>query len=171
MLESALLYAALGWRIFPIYSLKNGVCACKKGHECKSPGKHPVTRFCPNGLKNAQSAPIVIRHWWTAYPEANIGIVTGQINNLFVLDIDTKNDGDDALKELEKTNGLVAPQDYTGRVITGSGGYHYYYHYPKNHACNNKAGLLTGIDIRADGGYVVAPPSKHVSGGTYQWEV
>jgi putative DNA primase/helicase len=171
MLDAALTYASLGWYIFPIYPLKNRICSCPKGHECKSPGKHPIAKFCPAGLKNAQAAPAIISHWWKVEPKANIGIVTGSVNNLFVVDIDTKHDGDEHLKEFEKTHGSILPDDYTGCVKTGSGGYHYYYRYPKNQACKNKAGLITGLDIRADGGYVVAPPSKHYSGGTYEWEI
>ena len=171
MVDAALAYAKLGWFVFPIHSLKNGICDCPEGHQCKSPGKHPIAKCVPKGLKNAQITPPVIRAWWKKYPNANVGIVTGTISGLFVLDIDTKHDGDDTLKEFEKTHGLIAPEDYTGCVQTGSGGYHYYFVYPKNHACKNKTGLLPGIDIRADGGYVVAPPSKHHSGGTYQWLV
>lgn len=104
---------------------------------------------------------------WT---DKNIGIATGEKSKLFIVDIDTKNDGEVHLKKWEQQN---HPLKDDARVVTGSGGYHYYFSYPKDFGkqLRNKAGVLPGVDIRADGGFVVAPPSKHVSGGIYEWEV
>jgi putative DNA primase/helicase len=170
MIDAALAYAKLHWRVFPVWGITDGKCDCGGLPKCK-PGKHPIHFCVPRGLTNAQNIPQVIEAWWKKFPNANIGLVTGRVNNLFVLDVDIKNDGDEHLKEFEKEHGAVIPDDYTGRVITGSGGYHYYYRYPKNIDCNNRTGIIPGIDIRADGGYVIAPPSKHISGGKYEWEI
>ena len=170
MLEAALLYASLGWKIFPVHYPIEGACSCGD-KKCASPAKHPIASVVPNGCKNAQSHPAVIRVWWAKFPLANIGLTTGRSNNLYVLDIDVGKGGDDSLIELEKKHGPLVQTDYPGRVLTGSGGYHYYYKYPKEFDCNNKTGIVPGIDIRAEGGYVVAPPSKHICGGNYAWEI
>lgn len=83
-----------------------------------------------------------VTEWWTKWPEANIGIVTGKISGLIVVDCDL---GSDHTKYPE-----------TDTIRTGSGGHHLYYAY---HPISNKAGIHPHVDIRGDGGYAVAPPS------------
>jgi len=94
----------------------------------------------------------------------NVGIRTGTNSGLFVLDVDVKNDGPASLEELVTTHG---PLPETLRVQTPSGGEHYYFACTK--ACRCRTGLLPGLDIRADDGYVVAPPSR-VGGKAYRWK-
>jgi len=105
-----------------------------------------------------------IRQWWQQYPNANIGIVTGKISGIVVIDLDLdKDDNENGARIYEQ-----APTDLI--VKTGRGGYHLYYHYPEDvDHIPNRVGLLPGVDIRADGGYVVAPPSVHSSGRLYEW--
>jgi energy-coupling factor transporter ATP-binding protein EcfA2 len=96
---------------------------------------------------------------WFTDNKMNIGIVTGKISGITVVDIDAKSGGLETLKTL----GLPI----TWTVKTGGGGWHYYYKY--NEKVGQTAGIYQGIDIRNDGGQVVAPPSQHASGNRYEW--
>jgi biotin operon repressor len=105
-----------------------------------------------------------IRQWWQQYPNANIGIVTGKISGIVVIDLDPDKGGNESGAKIYEQ----APTDLI--VKTGRGGYHLYYRYPEDvDHISNRVGLLPGVDIRADGGYVVAPPSAHSSGRLYEW--
>jgi putative DNA primase/helicase len=160
-LEAALAYAALGWLVFPCQCIRVGACSC--GATCKSPGKHPMTR---NGLKDATTDLGQIRAWWEKEPDANIGIRTGPESNLWVLDLDGEA-GIEALAKWEAENGSLPA---TPTVRTGGGGRHLYFAYPEGGEIKNRtrvAGLK--IDVRGDGGYVIAPPSNHTD-GDYRWE-
>lgn len=98
----------------------------------------------------------------------NIAIQTGKASNLVVLDIDPRNGGDRSLEELVRKHGEL-PE--TLSVNTGGGGKHFYFRYSES-VERLKSNPLTGwpgIDIKADGGSIIAPPSRHVSGGHYAW--
>jgi len=144
-----------------LHSIKNGRCTCGKP-DCSSPGKHPRT---PSGVKDASKDVNVIRHWWHEWPNANVGIATGATSGFFVLDVDGE-EGEKSLRELEKQHGAL-PE--TVESITGGGGRHLFFRWP-GRAIKNKVALAPGLDIRADGGYIVAPPSYHVSGRQYVWK-
>lgn len=126
-----------------------------------------------HGFKDATRDRAQVESWWTQYPSANIGIATGEINGLLVIDVDIKHDqgkyGDESLKALESELGEL-PETWT--AITGSGGLHYYFRYPVGHEISISASQLgEDLDIRANGGYVVAPPSVHPeTGHVYEWE-
>jgi putative DNA primase/helicase len=141
-----------------------GRCTCGKD-DCQSPGKHPRTK---NGLKDGTTDEAKIRGWWQRWPNANVGIVTGRKSGLLVLDIDPRHGGEDSLKELEKRRGAALPS--TVESLTGGRGRHLIFQHPDEpiHCAANLVGL-SGIDLRADGGYIVAPPSIHVSGNRYSW--
>ena len=98
--------------------------------------------------------------WFDQYPNANIGIVTGKISNLVVFDLDST----DAVEYAEAEGGFPD----TPKVKTGKG-YHVYMRHP-GFEIRNSVNKKLDIDIRADGGFVVAPPSIHGSGRQYQWE-
>jgi putative DNA primase/helicase len=125
-------------------------------------GKVPLSA---NGLKDATTELARVDQWWQrSWPGANVGIRTGA--GLLVLDVDPRDGGDDSLHELEREHGEL-PR--TVQVVTGSGGAHYWF--KCGEPIRNSAGRLgPGIDIRGDGGYVVAPPSRHESGRLYEWE-
>jgi hypothetical protein len=161
----ALHYAsALGWRVFPLHTpIDEGVCSCGKA-DCQSIGKHPRT---PRGLKDATTDPEQIKRWWQKWPDANIGIATGAASGFFVVDIDPKNDGLSGLSELLDRIGGEFPD--TAQVITGSGGRHFLFRMPEADIRNSAEKLGAGVDVRANGGYVVAAPSVHASGSRYQW--
>lgn len=170
MKEYALEYARKGWKIIQLYGVKkleSGLyaCTCKLSENCKSSGKHPVS---VKWKEVATSDPKIIEKM--DWKDRNLGIVTGEVSGLYVIDIDTKHDGEIHLKNWEKENNLALNDE--ARVITGSGGYHFYYKYPKGFGnIKNKTGILPGVDVRANGGQVVAPPSLHISGGKYEWEL
>jgi hypothetical protein len=157
----ALYYVSLGWRVVPVWRPSNGVCTCREKERCQRPGKHPRT---PHGWKDATTDPKKIETW--KWETANIGIATGRESGLLVLDIDPRNGGLDSINELQAELGKLPPGP---RVKTGGGGWHVYLRHPPVPV--RKTSGMPGIDIKGDGGFVVAPPSAHVSGGVYEWGV
>lgn len=156
--EAALALAARGFAVFPVHSCAGGRCSC--GHpDCGSPGKHPRTK---QGHRDATTDPEQIGMWWRSWPAPNIGLATGA--GLLVLDIDPKNGGKEALVALKTRHGELPP---TPTVATGGGGLHFYFAVAGPAPC--RIGLARGIDVKADGGYVVAPESVHASGEAYTW--
>jgi hypothetical protein len=151
----------LNWSVIPLHSIVNGQCTCKK-KDCASPGKHPRT---VNGVKDATTDVETIRKWFRQWPNINIGIATGKVNNLTVLDVDGA-EGEESLKELIDKYGAL-PE--TVEQITGSGGHHYFFNYVEG--IRNKVKFLPGLDVRSDNGFVVAPPSNHISGRYYEFEL
>jgi len=166
--EFAEIYSYRGWHILPIWGISAGACDCHSPH-CQAPGKHPLSAIAPHGVKDATTDMSIIGSWLMMQPNANIGIATGKNSGLVVLDIDSRHGGDDSLFDLEAANGKLPP---TLEVLTGGGGRHLYYKYPAGvqYVKSNAGQLGPGLDIRADGGYVVAPPSIHASGRAYEWE-
>lgn len=161
--EAACGYAARGWPVFPLHTVINGACTCHTPG-CTTPGKHPRT---PHGLKEATTEEEKIHEWWARQPQSNIGLVTGSTSGLIVLDVDPAKGGDDSLQEMERKHGGLPK---TVEALTGGGGRHLYFAHPGDVVRNSAGRLGPGLDVRGDGGYVVAPPSHHVSGRTYVWE-
>jgi len=164
VVEIAQSYAARGWQVLPLHSPAGADrCSCRKP-DCPSPGKHPVTH---RGSKDSTICSEQIASWWTDYPYANLGVATGEASGLLVLDIDPGHGGNHGLRALEAEFGALP---LTLTVETGGGGQHYYFKHPGGEAKNrtNLAGNQ-GLDVRGDGGYVVAPPSLHRSGQTYRF--
>lgn len=162
-LDYALKYAALGWAVLPLYSLTAGVCTCGDT-ACKSPGKHPHRELVPHGVHDASRDADRIRDWFTRVPNANIGIATGAASGFDALDVDPRNGGDDTLADAERQHGKLPD---TALQLTGGGGYHYLFAHDPDARLRSPG---RGIDIKSTGGYIVAEPSSHVSGGTYAWE-
>ena len=149
-LDAAIEYASRGWAVFPL----------------KARGKDPLTA---HGVKDATTNFDQIEKWWTKNPNANVAIACGLVSGgLLVVDLDEKENGIsglDTLHDWESTNGSL-PE--TVRSITGKGGSHLLYHI--DYEEKNRTGLLDGVDIRSDNGYIVAPPSIHPNGRSYEWE-
>jgi len=164
LLDAALAYAARGWHVFPCHTPTAQGCSCRKACGDRI-GKHPRTK---NGLKDATTDPEQIRKWWKTWPQANIGIATGAVSNLVVLDNDIYKGGDVVLRDLERSYSQL-PE--TVLSLTGGGGEQYFFVHPGAYIKNGVESLGTGLDIRGDGGYVVAPPSLHASGKRYAWEI
>lgn len=147
MIECAIDYIKKGWAVFP----------------CRN--KIPLTS---HGYKDASKDAGIVKRLFSQHQNVNIAIATGKVSGIFVLDIDVKNGalGDDSLRDLEKEHGELP---HTVEALTWSGGRHIFFKYPdKGIGC--KAGIRPGIDIRGDGGYIIAPPSV-IEGREYTWEV
>jgi hypothetical protein len=126
-------------------------------------GKEPA---CEHGCKDATTDPEIIRKWWHREPQCNVAIATGSVSNVFALDVDNV-DAECELRRLEtKHGGLPA----TVEVITARGR-HVYFQTPETPVRNSAGKVAPGIDVRGDGGYVLAPPSVHPSGKRYEWSV
>jgi hypothetical protein len=120
------------------------------------------------GLRAATTDRLTIAAWWDRWPAANVAIRTGVPSGLVVIDVDPDHGGAASLDALVASHG---PLPDGRRVRTGSGGHHYYLAHPGTSVRNDTGTRLgTGVDIRGDGGYVIAPPSRHASGATYTWE-
>lgn len=163
--EAALMWAARGVPVMPLYTPnEKGICDCRDGAKCKSPGKHPRTY---TGLKEASTETKQILKWFRQTPDANVGGLTGEASGVLVVDVDPKSGGDLSLTDLIEAYGDEWLD--TLKVRTGSGGFHFFFEYPKGLDLRNTAGKIApGIDTRANGGYVVLPSSKHVSGNRYE---
>lgn len=162
-LEWAIYYASENLLVFPVHEpVEAGRCSCGDS-ECNDVGKHP---WVTGGFKAATADPDLIRAWWTKWPNANVGIATGAVSGIAVLDIDPKRGGLDSLATLEEEVGSIARD---AAVHTGGDGLHFYFAHP-GVRIQSRQNLLPGIDVRGDGGYVVAPPSVHESGQRYAWK-
>lgn len=154
--------------MFPLHTIRAGRCSCRH-EDCSHPAKHPLTR---HGLRDATTNPEQIRSWWGRWPWANVGIATGADSGLIVIDVDPRSGGDESLARLQSLMGSLPA---TLIVSTGGGGRHLFYAHPGVEVGNTAGRLpgvaetLPGIDLRGDGGYVVAPPSRHASGRPYRW--
>jgi len=151
-LDYALAYARRGWRVVPV----------------PPKAKHPsITAWQTEGSTDVER----IKHWWGASSDFGIGIVTGAESGLVVLDVDEHGHvrGSDTLADLEATYERLPD---TLEVLTGGGGRHLYFAHP-GHEVRNDAGrrLGPGLDVRGDGGQVIAPPSMHASGQRYEFEL
>lgn len=160
LLEQALAYAAEGLLVFPLHNAAAGKCSCGRSCSVKRQGKHP--RIRSDWQKAATTDKDQIRRWWKKWPSANIAILTGTRSGLVVVDFDD----DPKAKELLKFCLHDERLNQTRIIKTGSGGAHIYFRHPGTEV-GNRTRMLPGIDLRGDGGYVVAPPSSHGSGNLY----
>lgn len=145
--EAAHGYAARGWSVVPV----------------EPRGKKPIVAWREFQQRIAERAEI--DRWFRHRPDANVAIVTGRLSGLVVVDVDPRHGGSDSLASFEAAHGALEP---TVEAATGGGGRHLYFRHPGT-TTPNRAGLRPGIDVRGDGGCVVAPPSIHPSGRRYAW--
>lgn len=142
-------YAQKGWQAFPL----------------KPRDKIPFVKWADV----ATCDEAMLTGWFDNYPDANIGIACGQRSGIVVLDVDAGHGGYDSLTKLIEKHGRL-PETPVSK--TGSGGEHIIFKYPAGFDIRNSAGKLgPGLDVRANGGYIVAPPSIHPNGNTYEWMV
>ncbi len=140
ILEQALLLSEkMQWSIIPIGRNKKPLIEWKK-------------------YQSERASKEQIIEWFIKYPNTNVGVVTGKISNLLVIDIDPRHGGTD-----EDFKDVI-----TVKAKTGGGGLHLYFQYEEG--VQNSAGIKPGIDIRGEGGYIISPPSIHDSGKAYEWE-
>jgi hypothetical protein len=181
VLGTGLAFGRHGHGVFPVNwpVERDGklVCSCgsdSRGRTCgKNAAKHPYGKLAPNGLLSATVEAGIIKHWFGYQaPNANLGGVT---DKLVVIDVDPRHGGDESFAALEREHGEMPP---TWRVLTGGRGEHILFACPDGAEIASFAAeqmdnppLGLGIDIRARGGYIVAPPSRHISGRPYAWSV
>jgi hypothetical protein len=126
-------------------------------------GKRPSVENWP---KLATTDPAIHAEWFGVGP-MNIGIATGQKSGVFAVDVDAKSGGLDTLRQLEETHGALP---LTPTQQTGGGGLHFLFKLPPNFVVKNRGEFMPGIDIRGEGGQIVAAPSLHESGVHYAWK-
>lgn len=161
ILERALGYLQLGYPVFPVCSPLMGVHQ-HRGKPCQNVGKTPLIAW--QAFQTRLPTIDEVRTWWDRWPLANIGMATGRLSGIVVLDADSS----DAKKVAMDQGGV----DRTPAVWTGKpGGIHYWLAHPGEEVSNFVAGKkrYPGLDFRGDGGYVLVPPSRHVSGAEYRW--
>jgi Bifunctional DNA primase/polymerase, N-terminal/Primase C terminal 1 (PriCT-1) len=167
-LDAALTYARAGIPVFrctfPINYATGRGCSCARREQCDSPAKHPLEK---GGFHNATIDLAVIERSW-ARSICNIGIATGAVSGLIVLDVDPRHSGDETLAQLEAKYGELPA---TWRFLTGGGGEHILFAHPGGYIKSQSGALGPGLDIKADGGYIIAPPSEHISGRRYEISV
>lgn len=144
--QAALAYRARGWSVVPI----------------EARGKRPLVRWEDYQERVASEADVAA--WWRRWPDANVGVVTGRVSGIVVLDVDPRHGGAETLAALEREHGSTS----TVEAETGGGGRHLYFAHPGG-TVRNRAPLAPGVDVRGDGGVIVAPPSVHPSGRRYCW--
>lgn len=148
--DAALFYLKRGWSVIPIAPAS----------------KKPPATFKWTEFQERLPTPQEVEAWWRTWPRAGVGIITGKVSGIIVLDVDTEKGADANFIYRTYPTPLVAQ--------TGSGGGHFYYAYPEGkdyvpNVVGKKDGRPTGYDLRGDGGYVVAPPTLHPSGRCYDW--
>jgi hypothetical protein len=138
-------------------------CSCGE-RACGQVGKHPLGQLVPHGLTEATTNRARILAWWTAHPQANVGLATG--HRFDVLDLDGPH-GVAALRAFAEQHGSRLPASGpVARSGRAEGGWHYYL---APTGLPRRPRVLEGVDYQALGGYVVAPPSRHASGQRYAW--
>lgn len=162
--EAALACAELGWRILAIYGVKDGKCGCGDPN-CEHPAKHPHSRYAPHGCHSETVDGAEICGWFGNGEQVNIAVATGAESGLVVIDIDPRNGGDLA---------ALGALPTTATAATGGGGWHLYFTYPagtdiRGFSADKTPRLGPGIDVKAKGGYIILPPSQHITGGEYRW--
>lgn len=153
-----------GWAVFPLQNTgKFPMIAFPhdQGDPCKG-----ECGFDGHGFHDATTNIKRIEDWWTKYPNAGIGIATGEVSGIFVLDTDVKYNGDFSLKTLTDKYGELPN---TPVAVTGTGGKHYIFGWPGVDLRNSASKLGKGLDTRANGGYIAAAPSIHDNGKPYKW--
>ncbi|WP_246623940.1 phage/plasmid primase, P4 family [Sphingomonas colocasiae] len=175
MCSAALRYARHGWPVFPCRE-RDETVRLANGNERTYKAKSPYTGA---GFKDATTDEARIREWWRRHPNALIGLATGR-NGCFVLDFDPRHDAvtgevftlEQLKADLEEQMGCALPPSLT--AITQSEGVHVYLRQPDGEPIRNRGNLPRHVDVRGEGGYVIAPPSVtyHDDGtekGRYRW--
>ncbi len=157
MLEHALSYLRRGWAVIPAHTATNGICSCQN-LQCEDAGKHPWVSW--TAYQERLPTEAQVRNWWGQWPNANIAIVIGPVSNLVVIDIDPRHGGDESIRE------WTPNLPNTAEVQTGGGGVHLYYSHP-NEEVRRVTNVMPGVDIPV---IIIAPPSVHSSGRSYEWD-
>jgi hypothetical protein len=162
--ELAIFYHEHGWPIFPCRNQAEEVADPSTGELITLNEKTPKTS---NGFKGASKFRRIIDRWWSDWPDSAVGIPTGAATGVFVLDIDCKPGGANGFDWLSDMEAEHGPLPETARVTTPNGGLHIYFNYVVG--TRNRGALGGGVDIRSEGGYVLAAGSQMSDGRAYEW--
>lgn len=148
ILEAALAYRSKGFSVIPLVQ----------------GGKIPPKGFSPIPYRERIASEDEVKSWWNENPNYNVGIITGKLSNLFVVDIDS----DEGFANIQEyiSDSIVTPTAETPR-----GGQHLFFKYPKESNLTIGAGAIPGTDFRGENGYVVASPSINGNGKGYSWVI
>lgn len=155
-------YARLGWPVVPVHNPVPRGCSCSRGAACGSVGKHPRLR---DWTTQATTDVERVVRWWRQWPHANVGITTGTRSGVVVLDVDTGAGGERSLAAVRRDHAIPRT------AIAGTGSGRHLYFRATGDVANSVARLGPGLDVRGNGGFVVAPPSRHANGRAYRWIV
>lgn len=160
-------YRSEGLTPIPLHEYNNGACTCEDRGKCEHAGKHPRIKR----QKAIDATEADWQKWLRAWPDMNIGILTGADTGIFVVDVDPRHGGDKSLNQILDEHGELP---VTVRAITGGGGEHYVFRIPDGMTVRNSVGdekgiggIAPGIDIRGNGGLIVVEPST--TKGAYKW--
>lgn len=161
---------SLGAAIIAIWGVDaEGNCRCPQGKACRSPGKHPNAKVCPNGVKNATRDPAILRQWVNQNPHGNWALRCGDPmpggGFLGAFDWDPRNGSEASIAEIRQ-RGDRLPETVT--QASGGGGGHRLYRFPVSPASRC---IAPGLDLQGGGKYIVIAPSRHFTGGVYSWEL
>lgn len=146
--QAARAYLRRGWSVIPV----------------RAGAKRPLIAWQP--FQERLPTAGELDGWFARWPDANVGVVTGAVSSLVVLDVDPRHGGDVGLAQLEQRHG---PLPDTVEAASGGGGRHLYFAHPGG-TVHNRVGLAAGVDLRGDGGLIIVPPSLHPSGRRYRWQ-
>ncbi len=151
LLSAALNYSERGFSVIPL----------------GPKGKEPLIPWTDYQKRPATEEKI--KSWWAEWPDANVGIITGAVSKIIAVDVDSVEGVDFLIGKLGENPGLSGEPNFQTVANKTGRGYHATYRHPGFSVKNSAGKISVGIDIRGDGGYIVAPPSIHANGRTYQW--
>jgi putative DNA primase/helicase len=163
--DAAVAYARRGLCPFPLHSVLPGPrCGCGNP-DCDAIGKHPATSGWQNTIP---SVPAAESTWRPGGRERGIGLVCGARSGMWAIDIDPRHGGDKTFQALVDQHGKVPP---TWVLQSGRGeGLGLLFRWPADGDIRNSVGKIgPGVDVRGEGGFMVAPPSPHKTGGRARW--
>jgi len=143
----ALAYAKLGWSVIPI----------------QTKGKRSKVKW--EKFQKERPTEDQIKGWWKKWPKANIGIITGSISDIIVMDIDSQKGREEYIAAFSELHNTIS------QTSGKPGAIHLLFKHPQDKEYANMAGIYKDVDVRADGGYIVAAPSIHENGTQYKWNI
>lgn len=170
-LEIALAYASKGWPCFPCRAKDEEAKDRVTGQTKYDPETGEIeilkvkTPYTDSGFKAATRFRHILTRWWSDWPDAMIGIPTGEKIGAWVLDVDPRHGGNETLAAMEEEYGELPA---TLSATTASGGKHYYFKFTEG--VRNRGNFGPGLDVRGVGGFVIAPGSVTSAGGKYEWD-
>jgi len=154
LIEFALEYEKIGWSIVPVRPPE-------KPHSSGS-DKVPYVKW--KDCQSIRPVPQQLKEWYEKFPDARVGVITGKVSNMVTIDFDSP-------EAIEAFENIVCKLPETIYMETGreNGGKQYFFEYPEDTFLITKAGLIENVDLKAEGGFAVLPPSIHKSGKKYKW--